>query len=307
MQPSEVRRQLYERRGRRPWSRALLPYVLVAPCMLLLGGLLLYPLADEMYLSLTHWNLLYQASARYVGFSTYAKLFQDSIFWSSLWRTCEWTVGTVIIEFAVALPLAMALNHRTRLTGLATGLILLPWIAPTTVVSYAWVWILDSQFGFVTAALRTVHLVGSTSPLASYSSALPAVVVASGWKGAPFMAILLLAALKGIPAELHEAAQIDGAGFFRRHVHITLPALRKTALVSGMLLAIWAFYSFDFAWLMTQGGPGDATELAAVYLFKTYQWDLNYSYAAEIGMGMFAILAAVIVVYLATARPNKEV
>jgi multiple sugar transport system permease protein len=290
----------------RAWRKQLLPYVLMAPCVVLVLGFLLYPLADEIYLSLTRWSLLSTPQPIFVGPSIYGQLLGDGVFWGSLWRSCIWTAGTLVVQFVIGLPLALALNHRTRLTGVATGLVLLPWVTPTVVVSYAWTWILDSQFGILDAVLRTLHLVGNVSPLASYGSALPTVTIVSGWKGTPFMAIMLLATLKGIPAELYEAAQVDGAGFLQRHLRITLPALRKTALVAGMLLGIWAFYSFDFAWLMTQGGPGDATELAGIYLFKMFQYNLNWSYAADIGMAMFAILAVVLVVYLRVAQPTKE-
>jgi multiple sugar transport system permease protein len=282
------------------------PYALVLPGVLLVGALLLYPLIEELYLSLTHWSLLVEPNPIFVGMSTYQRLFNDVEFWGSLWRTCIWTLGTVAIEFVVGFPLALALNHRTRLTGLATGLILLPWVTPTVVVSYAWVWVLDSQFGIVDAVLRTLHLATGVSPLATYSGALPAVTVASGWKGTPFMAILILAALKSIPSELYESAQIDGASWLQRHIYITLPAVRTTALIAAMLLAIGAFYSFDFAWLMTQGGPGDATELASIYLFKTFQYALNWAYAAQMGIAMFVILLVSVALYLSVARPHKE-
>jgi multiple sugar transport system permease protein len=290
----------------RAWRKQALPYVLMAPCVVLVLGFLLYPVIDEIYLSLTRWSLLTTPQPIFVGLSPYGQLFADGVFWASLERSCIWTVGTLVVELVIGLPLALALNHRTRLTGLATGLVLLPWVTPTVVVSYAWTWILDSQFGIVDAVLRALHLVGSVSPLASYSSALPTVTFVSGWKGTPFMAIMLLATLKSIPAEIYEAAQVDGAGFLRRHLHITLPALRKTALVAGMLLGIAAFYSFDFAWLMTQGGPGDATQLASIYLFKMFQYNLNWSYAADIGMAMFAILAVILAVYFRAAQPTKE-
>jgi multiple sugar transport system permease protein len=292
-------------RGRQ-WSKRLVPYALVLPSVLLVGALLLYPLIEELYLSLTHWSLLVEANPIFVGASTYQRLFNDAEFWGGLGRTCIWTVGTVVFEFVVGLPLALALNHRTRLTGLVTGMVLLPWVTPTVVVSYAWVWVLDSQFGIVHAVLGTLHLAGSISPLATYGGALPAITVASGWKGTPFMAILILASLKSIPGELYEAAQIDGASWLERHLYITLPGVRRTAIIAAMLLSIGAFYSFDFAWLMTQGGPGDATELASVYLFKTFQYELNWSYAAEMGIAMFAILLLAVTVYLAVARPHKE-
>jgi multiple sugar transport system permease protein len=296
-----------QRPARQPLRKTLLPYLLIMPCIILVGILLIYPLCDEVYLSLTHWNLLYQRNAVFVGPSTWHKLFNDAEFWGSLWRTVQWTAGTVLVQFIIGLPLAMALNHRTKATGLVTGLVLLPWITPTIVVSYAWVWILDGTTGMLTAMLRDIHLLGATSPLTNPAQALPAITVASGWKGAPFMAITLLAALKSVPAELYEASQIDGAGFIRRHLSITVPALRRTALVSAMLLAIWAFYSFDYAWLMTdKGGPAGSTEILGIYLYRTYLTELNWGYAAQIGSAMFAILAAAVAVYLAVARPDKE-
>ena len=290
----------------RAWRKQGLPYLLMLPCVVLIGGFLVYPLIDQIYLSLTHWKLLYASTPTFVGPSTYQRLLGDPEFWASLWRTCIWTAGTIVVEFVVGFPLALALNYRTRLTGLATGLILLSWITPTIVVSYAWQWILDSQSGILQAALHALHLSGDTTPLAVYGAALPAVTIVSGWKGVPFMTILLLAALKGIPSELYEAAQMDGAGFLRRHLDITLPGVRKTALVAGLLLGIAAFYSFDFAWQMTKGGPGDATELAAIYLFRQFQYLLDWGYAAVIGMAMFVILAVVIAIYFRVAQPTKE-
>jgi len=295
-----------ERARPRNWGKLALPYLLLLPVVALTVGFLVYPLADQIYLSMTHWVLLTSQVPTFVGPSTYGTLLGDPVFWSSLWRTCIWTVGTILVEFAIGFPLALALNYRTRLTGLYTGLVLLPWITPTVVVSYAWTWVLDSTFGILQGALHWAHLSGDVTPLASAGAALPTVTIVSGWKGAPFMTIMLLATLKGIPSELYEAAGMDGASFLRRHLHITLPGIRKTALVAGLLLGIQAFYSFDFAWLMTKGGPGDATLLAAIYLFKQFQYSFNWGYAAQIGMAMFAILAVAVVVYFRVADPTGE-
>ncbi len=290
----------------RAWGKLALPYLLLLPAVALTAGFLVYPLIDQIYLSMTHWQLLTSPDARFVGPGAYQTLLGDPEFWSSMGRTCIWTAGTILVEFAIGFPLALALNYRTRLTGLYTGLVLLPWITPTVVVSYAWTWVLDSTFGILQAVLHGAHLSGDTTPLAMAGAALPVVTVVSGWKGAPFMTIMLLATLKSIPAELYEAAGMDGAGYLRRHLHITLPGIRKTALVAGLLLGIQAFYSFDFAWLMTKGGPGDATLLAAIYLFQQFQYTFNWSYAAQIGMAMFAILAVAIAIYFRVAQPTKE-
>jgi multiple sugar transport system permease protein len=292
--------------GLRASRRApVLPYLMLAPCVLLVLSLLLYPLVDESYISLTHWRLLYEQNPQFVGLRAYQPLLNDSEFWSSLWRCCEWTVGTLAVEYLIGFPLALALSVRTRLTGLFTGLMLLPWVTPTTVAAYAWVWVLDSQIGILHGPLQALHLAGATSPLTAYNSALLTETFISGWKGAPFMVVALLAALKGISAELYDAAAIDGAGFVFRHLAITLPEVRRTALVTGMLLGIYAFNSFDLAWLMGKGGPANATELVGVYLFKTYS-ALDWGYAANIGVAMFLFLVVMVVAYLRVAKPYRE-
>lgn len=294
------------RPGRMRRKLNLLPYGLVAPCILLLAGFLLYPIIDELYLSLTRWSLLYERNPIFVGLSAYHELLSDNVFWASLWRSCIWTAGTIVFQFVVGFPLALALRHRTRLTGLATGLMLLPFVTPTVVAAYGWAWALDSQFGFIYALLHWLHLVGSVSPLADYGMAMPTVTIVSGWKGTPFVTVALLAAMKNIPSELYEAAKIDGAGFLQQHRHITLAGVRTTALVIGMLSAIGAFYSFDLAWLITNGGPGDATQLVGIYLFKTFQYNLDYAYAAQIAVGMFVTLGVAVFLYLKVAQPNRE-
>ena len=291
---------------RRAWRATVVPYLLVLPFLAVIAAFLLYPLGDAIYISLTRWRLLYEPHPVFVGPSIYHKLLTDQTFWSTLGRTCIWTAGTLAVEYLIGIPLAMALNYRTRLTGLATGLILLPWVTPTVVCAYAWVWVLDSQFGMVYGVLHALHLMSGPSPLSTYAGALPAVTIASGWKGVPFMAVAILASLKTIPYELYEAAALDGAGWLQRQLSITLPAVRRTALVIGMLLGIAAFYSFDFAWLMTTGGPGDATQLAAVYLFKTFQYSLNWGYAADIGLALFVILGLSVGMYLRVTNPFKE-
>ena len=205
-------------------------------------------------LSLTQWNLLTSASPTFVGPSTFGRLFADATFWTTLsvrasgrWAPSWWSTG-----WFSAGP-GPQLSHPADRPGHGTDV---------AAVGYAHRGMRlcvgvgrHSQKGYVYAVLHALHIFGPTSPLAAYNSALPMVTVVSGWKGVPFMAVALLAALKSIPAEHYEAARIDGASFLQLHRYITLPAVRTTALVIGMLLGIAAFYSFDFAWLMTNGGP----------------------------------------------------
>lgn len=273
-------------------------YVFIAPALLIVAAVSVYPILYQLWLSLTDWYLLQNPTPVFAGLEGYRRLLGDELFWSSLGRTGVWTVGTVAIEYAVGLPLALLLNRRSRVTGVMTGVLLLPWVTPTIVVAYTWRWLLDSQFGAFHAILEAVGIAGERSLLANPDAALPALIVVSAWKGVPFMAVALLATMKSIPGELYEAAAIDGASWARQVRDITLPLLRQVSVVVALVLGILAFYSFDVVWVITKGGPSEATMLIGVFLFRSFFERLELSYAATTGVAMLGLLVVVSTVYL---------
>jgi multiple sugar transport system permease protein len=279
-------------------SRTRMAYLFMLPALLIILAFSLYPLLYELGLSLTDWYLLKGPDPVFQGLKGFQRLFADTAFRQSLLNTAFWTIGTVIVEYVVALPLALLLNRRSRLNGLLTGMILLPWVTPSIVVAYTWGWLLDSQFGIIHYLLHSVGIAKETSLLVDPHSALWVVTLISGWKGVPFMAIALLASLKAISPELYEAAAVDGATLWQRFRHITLPLLRGVSTVMCLLLGILAFYSFDLVWITTKGGPSDSTMLVGVYLFRMFFERVELSYAATIGVAMLAILLVGAVIYL---------
>ena len=170
-------------------SQRRIGYLLIAPALTVVVLLSIYPILYQFWLSLTDWYILRNPEPVFQGLKGYQRFFQDPMVWSSLGRTAIWTIGTVLIEFAVGLPLALLLNRRTRLNAVLSGLILLPWVTPSIVVAYAWRWLLDGQYGTVHYLLHTVGLVGERSLLGNPSIALYVVTVISAWKGIPFMAV----------------------------------------------------------------------------------------------------------------------
>lgn len=278
--------------------RLAMPYVFVAPAMLIIAAISLYPIAYQIYLSFTDWYLLTNPEPVWAGLDGYSRLFHDSQFAQALWRTVLWTFGTVALELVIALPLALLLNRSFRLNGLLIGLVLLPWITPSIVVAYTWRWLLDGSYGAVHAVFESLNLVGERSMLSDPQLALPAVILMSAWKGAPFLVVALLATLKSIPPDLYEAAAIDGAGWGRQFRDITLPLLRNVTMVTCLVLGIMAFYSFDIIWVLTKGGPANTTELVGVYLFRSFFERLEFSYAAVMGVAMLVILGLFAMVYL---------
>jgi multiple sugar transport system permease protein len=281
------------------------PYLFIAPALIIVAAVSLYPIAYQVYLSFTDWYLLNNPDPVFTGLDGYRRLLSDSVIWTSLVRTAYWTIGTVALEYVIALPLALLLNRPFRLNGILTGLILLPWVTPSIVVAYTWQWLLDSNYGIVHAILQTVGIVGERSVLSDPSRALPAVIVISAWKGAPFMAVALLATLKSIPHELYEAAAIDGAGRIRQFRDITLPLLRRVTVVTALVLGILAFYSFDIIWILTKGGPSDSTQLIGIYLFRSFFERLEFSYAATMGVSMLLLLIVFSGIYLRVLGGSK--
>jgi multiple sugar transport system permease protein len=276
---------------RRRVSGKLAPYVLVAPAMLAVLVVAVVPLGYGIYLSFTDWSLLSSSSAHLTGLDTWRELLHDARFRQALVHTVWWTVGTLIVEFGLGLPIALLLHRRTPVTGVVTGLLMLPWVTPFVVVAYAWQYLLDSSVGPVHAVLEPTGVVGEVSPFADPARALITITAISGWKGLPFMVVAILAARKGISDDVYEAAALDGATPWQSFRHITLPLLTPTLAVVGVVLGVLAFYSFDLVWLLTQGGPGDSTNLVGIELYTGFFRELRPGYAATMGTLLLVLLA----------------
>ncbi len=287
-------------RGRPRGERAL-PYLLVLPTLVLIGALALLPLLYGVWLSFGRWDLLSGQGLRVGTLENYARLLQDSDFWRAFVRTLWWTLGTVAFQVIVGLGLALLLNRPTFVAEKVSALILLPWVTPFVVIVYAWLLLLDGSGGVTGRVLAALNL-PPLSPLASPLSAFVTVTLISGWKGTPFMVIALLAALKSIPAELYEAARVDGATPGQALRFVTLPLLRNTLVVTGLILGILAFYNFDLPWLMTAGGPGEATTLIGVAIYQTFFIDVQPTYAAAMGTVMLLVLLVLALLSLRLRR-----
>lgn len=273
-------------------------YLFILPALLVVLAVSLYPVGYAFWLSLTDWYPLRSPSPVFHGLAGYERLFNDRLLWVSLQRTIIWTVGTVAVEFIVGLGVTLLLNRPTRINGMLSGVILLPWVVPSVVVAYTWRWLLDSEFGALHHILQLVGIAGRRSLLSEPDLVLPILIVVSAWKGIPFMVVALLAALRAIPPELYEAASVDGATMWQRFRFITLPLIRSVSIVISLVLGILAFYSFDIVWIMTRGGPSEASTLIGIYLFRNFFERQELSYAATIGMFMLSLLLVFSIFYL---------
>jgi ABC-type sugar transport system permease subunit len=288
------------------WKQKRAGYGFILPALLVLFFIGLYPLLYQIYLSFTDWYLLRSPEPIFHGLAGFERLLNDEVVWESLGRTLIWTIGTVIIEFLLGLTIALLLNRPSRLNGILSGLILLPWVAPSIVIALTWRWLLDSEYGTIHYVLHELGLVGRRSLLGSPQTALAVLTFISAWKGTPFMVVALLAAMKSIPQELYESASVDGATAFDRLRFITLPLIRRTAVVMSLVLGILAFYSFDIVWAIGKGGPVDSTTLIGVYLFRNFFERKEISYAATIAVGMMIFLLFFSMLYLLAFREHRR-
>jgi sn-glycerol 3-phosphate transport system permease protein len=246
-------------------SRGVRAHALLAPSLLVFGVFFVYPVASCLWLSLHRWEML--GEPVFVGGRNYALLLSDPAFYRVLGRTLAYAAGTVIAGMAIGLGLALALHRTGRFGGTVRAAIFSSYVVSWVGVSLLWSYLLDGQIGPVSGALRAMGL-PAPDWLGDPDLALGALVVVSVWKVVGYDMVLYLAALEDVPAELREAAALDGAGRLATFRHVVWPLLRPTTaflLVTGTLLS---FQGFDVVRVMTGGGPAEATQ---IYVHWVYQ------------------------------------
>ena len=266
-----------------------------APAVVLLAMVFAYPIARTAVLSFSHLNLATAFRPEAAGWDNYRRLLSDSRFLDSLRITGAFTIVTVAIEFGLGLLLALAANQCVRGKGLVRSIVLAPWTLPTAVIAVLWAWIFNDQYGVLNAVLQKIGAISSPIAwLAKPSSALAAIVIADVWKTTPFVFLVLLAGLQGVPRDLYEAMEIDGGGAWAKFRYVTWPFLLPFVFITLVFRIIQAFAIFDLVWVMTGGGPGGSTETVSVYSYQTYMRYLDIGYGA-------AQVAATVVILAVTA------
>lgn len=292
-------KSLFRSRGRLETSR-FLPYLLIAPAALLVAAVMFYPIARGVYLGFTEYSLTTFALPRFIGLQNYIEIFlRDTIFRQAVKNTVIWTVLDVGARFLIGFVFALMLNERFFGRRLFRVLILLPWAMPPVAAGTVWRWMYTQDYGVVSVLLAKLGLVpASISWLGDPKLALYSVIAVSIWRGVPFVTIMLLAGLQGIPADLYDAARIDGAGSRACFFHITLPLLKSVIATALILTTIWTFGSFDLTWVMTKGGPAYSSHLLSTYVYQTSFGFFDLGYASALGSLMLVVMIIFAAIYL---------
>jgi trehalose/maltose transport system permease protein len=277
---------------------------LVLPAFALLGAVALYPVAATFGMSLQRILLVFQ-ERRFVALRNYGELLRDARFWAALGHTAYFTAISVGAELVLAVPLALVLHRAVRGRGVLRAAVLLPWAIPTAVSAKLWSWLLEPGVGVVARLWPgpPVNWLGSPA------LALHAAIVLDVWKSTPFVALLVLAGLQGISPEVYAAAEVDGASPRRVFWSITLPLLRPAILVALLFRSLDAWRVFDAIYVLTEGGPANATETLSIYAYKTLvrAGDLGYGAALSVAtVASAAVLSAIALAALARGAGGAE-
>ncbi|RCS21856.1 sugar ABC transporter permease [Phyllobacterium salinisoli] len=277
----------------------------IAPAMLLVIVFFVVPVIFTGWMSLHNWPLM--GTSRWIGISNYTRMFNDVRFMSALRFTAYYTVIVTIAIFAVAFPLAIFVEKQRRFVGAYRTVIFLPVVIGLATASLLWVWLANVDSGFIGPALKALGLVErSPNLLASFDSAFLTIIIMVVWKIAGFTMIILLTGLQAIPAELTEAARIDGAGRWQRFRHLTLPLMRRTIALALIISVTGSILAFDQFYIMTSGGPQNRMISVVYYIFNQSFVSFNLGYGAALSIALLVILVLISIVQLRLLRIGEE-
>jgi multiple sugar transport system permease protein len=289
--PAPPRRRRRSTDGRDAW-------LLVLPALLPVMLFSVYPLVYGVLLGFTDAEAGLNAETHFNGLENYVALAGNELFWNSFKIGLIWAFSVTVLQFLASLGLALLLNLDLRLRWLARTLALIPWAMPPVIIAIMWQLMLNPNYGPVNRTLASLGLPSAVNWLGESAIALPVVIVVGVWAGMPQTTVTLLAGLQSVPAELNEAAAIDGASTWRRFWHVTLPALRPIITAITTLDLIWNFNSFALVFVLTAGGPGGTTMLPSLFAYNEAFRYGNFGYAAAMGNVMVILIGAFLFVYL---------
>lgn len=271
----------------------------ILPAITLLLLLTAYPLYQVILMSF--YDYTDKANPIFAGLKNYTEFIVDPLFWNALGNTVVFTIVSVFSGLSIGLIFALLLNQQinTKFRAIFRSVLMFPWLTSSTVVAAIFM-LLFNPFGLVNKFLSSLGLteLSQTAWLGNENTALLAVIVANIWRGFPFMMLMLLAGLQTISNDLYEAADIDGAGFFKKLFYITIPQLKNIIMTLVILEFIWNFRSFDLVFLMTGGGPMNSTEVLSTYIYHHAFRTLDFGYASATAIFMLLIMVALSFFYL---------
>ncbi|WP_022666097.1 carbohydrate ABC transporter permease [Desulfospira joergensenii] len=289
-----------------PWGTDPVPYGFLAPAVIIVFGVLIYPVSYAIFFSLTDKTMAVQ-DYHFVGMENYRNLMGDSNFWRAFGHSIVFAGVTGALNLFLGFGMALALNRRFRMRGLFHTVLLMPWVIPAIVTGLIFRWMYNDFYGYLNHLLLHFHLIQKPILfLVDPHYVWPSVIAANVWVEYPFVMLMFMAGLQAIDPDLYRAARADGAGRIQQFFHITLPGLQPVFFVNILLQVIFMFKTFNLVWIITQGGPGGRTELLSTLAFHLAFEGTQTGYGSAVASIIFYILLILSSVYVILASRRQQ-
>lgn len=277
----------------------------IIPMVLYVGVMSVFPVVKSFQLSLTDKDLLSREAGSFIGIENYQIFMESPVFWQVLGSTAVFVLGSVAMQFLLGFGLALLLNKGKATTAVIRSILLLTWVVPGIITGFTWQWIFQSEhYGLLNFLLITIGL-PPVGWLYSPTSAMIALLIGNIWRGVSFHMIMQIAGLQTIPDELYEAGRVDGAGRLQSFLHITLPLMRYSILISLIYGTILTFGVFDIVATLTGGGPGRTTETLSLHIYKTAFRQYRIGRGSSLAVIMFLINLGLTLFYISMLRKRE--
>ena len=277
-------------------------YLLIAPAVIAIVMLSIYPLLQGMWISFLNYDMTKANSpdfGAFAGLKNYFVIFANSKYRNAVINSVVWTLVNIAAQLALAMGVALVLNEKLKGRAFFRTIALLPWAIPAAISALTFSALYDTKIGVFNAILIRLGIFKEGySFLGNVNTAMPAVIFANVWKSMPFLMIFILAALQGVSFDMYESAAIDGAGKLKRFLYVTLPNIKEPMAVAVILNVISIFNNFNAIWLLTKGGPLDSTEIMYIYAYRQAFVDHKFGYAAATSVVIFVVIAILTVIYV---------
>lgn len=283
------------------------PYILILPACLLMGLIMIYPLGKVFYLSFQHYNPTKPFTNGFAGLDNFITIFTKKEFYNALGVSAKFVACEVVLQLIFGMIVALILNQKFKGRGFFRALTFIPWALSGVLTAVLWSILFNQHFGVLNDLLAKLGIIKEPIAwLANTKFVLGSVIVAELWRGIPFFAISLLAAMQGLPDDIYEAARVDGSTKLQTFRFITLPMLKNTIVLTTLLRTIWEFNSVDLIYSLTGGGPVGKTTTLSMLIANQAIKTSNYGYGSALSVVSFAILAVIAVIYMKLSGFGKE-
>jgi len=277
-------------------------YLIIAPAFIWVYVFVFYPIIYATVLSLTNRNLLVP-NWQFVGFATYKSVFKDPVTLQTLKNTIFWVSGGTIFSVLVGLGIGTFISKENIITKFLTAIMLIPWILPEIIVSALWKWMFNGDWGIINQVLYNARIIKDyvywfNNP----NTVLIVLTFITSWRVIPFSALVISAGIKTIPSDLYEAAEIDGAGSWKKYTSITLPLIQYPIVIGALLTSMWILNSFTIIYTITHGGPVHYSEVITTFIYKLSFLDYNFASGAALSMAGFILIFIMCYLYLKIFR-----